>query len=278
METSASEEEGRRHALGQRIERQRQALRITYEQLARKSGFDERTIRNIVRGQPCRPWTLLAVCEAVGLPVDETNPAPAAFADEAHGGYSRRSMERYVGRYHAFRRAAGRSDRIRNSVFEFAWLPERGCLGFRERQRQPDGACQVQELGQSGEVYANELAGLIHLLTIAQGMVRTITLTQLQPPELVMKGGVFTQARVHFYRRPSLSAIVLRKLPVGAPEVEVLAGDATPDLPGYAALAAALAEAERYVLLLTLGDEAAPRPQEPADGAYDTIARLSAPR
>ena len=54
---------------------------------------------------------------------------------------------------------------------------------------------------------------LVHLVSISDGSVRSMTLTRILPPQLVMKGIALTEARMPGYSKPAISAIVLRKLP-----------------------------------------------------------------
>jgi transcriptional regulator with XRE-family HTH domain len=248
--------EGRLREIGQRIDRLRQAHRMTYEQLARKAGYDERTVRNIVHGQPCRPLTLRAVCEAVGLTNVDANVETVEFSDENHGAYNERQMGKYCGLYKLYRNSHVNLDTILPSQLMVCWSSDEACLVFTEFQWSLDKSGRKIAHSQSGEIYMNDASGLLHFLTISKGMVKLMTLTQLQLPEMVMKGGVFAQARIAFYQRPAIGPVLLRKVSdqvLPQRELAPLLEEITPSHPEYNEIAEEFQAIEREVLLSTFG-------------------------
>src|SRR5262249_22483132 len=58
-------DEAARLMLGQRIERARNNKRLTLADLAGRAGYDERTIRNVIKGQKTRVWTIEDICKVI---------------------------------------------------------------------------------------------------------------------------------------------------------------------------------------------------------------------
>jgi hypothetical protein len=248
--------EARLREIGQHIDRLRQAQRMTYGQLARKAGYDERTVRNIVHGQPCRPLTLRAVCEAVGLANVDANVEIVEFSDENHGTYNEKQMRKYCGLYKLYRKSHARPGVILPFQLMICWSSDKACLVFTEFQWSLDKNGREIAYSQSGEIYMNDVSGLLHFLTLSKGMVKLMTLTQLQIPEMVMKGGVFAQARIAFYRRPAIGPVLLRKVSDQVPlpqELPPLLEKITSSHPEYNEIAEEFQAIEREVLLSTVG-------------------------
>lgn len=247
-----------RSQIGDRIDRLRHAKRLTLTELATKAGYDERTARNIIQGRKTRYKTLMDFCEAVGIPNIEANTDVAEYADEIHGGYSRRSLRAYIGSYLASRWSYDSSFNILKSYFEFSWRAPRGLI-FEENQHYLTSSGRINDFSQTGDIYLNDDAGLLHLVTIIEGMVRLITVTRLQDGG-TLKGAVLTQAREAFYRRPAMSPILFQKLPqpLSGEELQSQVGELPPGSPGYDEAANELHRIEREVLLSTVGREALP--------------------
>jgi transcriptional regulator with XRE-family HTH domain len=63
------------------IRRKREGLGVSQEALAIKSGYNEKTIRNIEQGKRTRLQNLQNVCQAVGLPPDAYAVAENVISD-----------------------------------------------------------------------------------------------------------------------------------------------------------------------------------------------------
>ena len=246
-------EQDQRTELGDRIDRVRRQQRMTIADLALKAGYDERTVRNVLSGKPTKPRTMQHICEAVGIKDASAHTDLVEFADESHGAYCEKTTALYAGNYEAFRWSYDQSGNIVRSVFELAWSPQRKCMLFKEHQRYMDDQGRKVDFTQEGDFYSSGDTGLVHLLTVAEGKLRMITLTKLERPDLVMKGVVLTQARMSFYRQPAISPLLLRKTPAPLSEAEIsfLMGEVSPGDGGYAVLARDLREIEREVVLST---------------------------
>ncbi|WP_424139645.1 helix-turn-helix transcriptional regulator [Roseomonas chloroacetimidivorans] len=269
MPGSSSEgTEAERRNLGEKIGRFMRQQGMTQAQLALKAGYDERTIRNVLSGKPTRPRTVHHICEAVGLKdVGRSTFDVAEFADEAHGAYCSRTTAHYVGFYEGHRWSYDRSRRIVRSLFELSWSAEAKCMVFAEHQRYRDDAGRLVDFSQRGEMFSSENTGLIHLLTMWDGMLRVATLTKLAKGETTLRGVVLTQARLSFFRQPAVSPLVLRKMgraPASEAEMAALMGEIAPGTGGYDVLARELREAERDVILSTF---AMPGANDQEDGA-----------
>ena len=248
--------EAQRKELGDRIDRTRRAQRMTLAALAVKAGYDERTIRYVIQGRPSKSRTISEICAALGIQDRVNSVETAEVTDDIHGGYSKKSFNIYMGHYAAFRWSYDLSGSIIRSRFDIAWSAEKNCAVFTENQIYRDAtSSRIIDFSQDGEIYASDIAGLIHLMTITAGMVRVITLTKMQLPDPHLKGAVLTQARMTFYRRPAVSPILLRKLSdvPSTVEMDALVGEILPGKPEYNEVAAELRAVEREVLLSTIG-------------------------
>uniref|UniRef100_A0A7C1NYF7 XRE family transcriptional regulator n=1 Tax=Agrobacterium albertimagni TaxID=147266 RepID=A0A7C1NYF7_9HYPH len=209
--TDLSAEE-RRHT-GLRIDRERRNQGLSFVTLAERTGYDERTIRNVVKGLPTRPATLSEICQALNIDV-HGNPEPQSnqfVADEAHGSYSFSQCEDYIGHYYATRRSFSARNHLVRSIFDIFWSDSKRCLCFHEHQRFAAKNGRAVDYSQQGEVFVSKLSGLIHLQTMVDGSIRLITLTRLRMDDQTMNGVVLTQAPQTFYFKPSLSPIFLQK-------------------------------------------------------------------
>jgi transcriptional regulator with XRE-family HTH domain len=242
--------------LGRRIDGARKKIGFTLVQLAARAGYDERTIRNVIRGRPTRPATLRDICKVIGVSLDTREAAKRVeIADKEHGGYTLNHFQGYIGLFYAYRRSFSFPRNIVRSLYEFAWNGERGCLVFRETQHYDSpNLKQTIDFSQDGEVFISNMTGLIHLLTKADGALRLVTLTKLRPADRVIRGVVLTQAQGEFYYQPSVSPIFLQAVDKQASldELAQRAGPIQPGDPDYQRINAALTEIGRRVAIFAL--------------------------
>ena len=246
-----ADDEGRKR-LGERIDRLRREKGLTLSDLALKALLDERTLRNIIKGQSVKPKTLRAICDAVGLEIAKATAPDVRFADDRLGGYSNKAIAKYEGYYCAYRRAYDRSSNLMRTVFHLAWCDESSALRFSEHQKYTDKKTgKLLDFSQDGEVFASEDTGLIHLLTVANGRLRLITLTRL--PGTALRVAVLTQSHMSFYQQPAVSPVLLLKMSdrPDATQVSQLIGDVAPGDADYDEISRQLVEVEREVVMST---------------------------
>ena len=65
----------------------------------------------------------------------------------------------------------------------------------------------------TGAVFMSSFTNLLHLQTIYEGSLRLITLTKMREPEGIMRGAIMTQSENLMSFQPTLSPIVLRRIP-----------------------------------------------------------------
>jgi transcriptional regulator with XRE-family HTH domain len=253
-------DEQQRREIGQQIKRRYQELGLTLEQLEAKSGYDEKTIRNVIAGESARRATLLAIMTALGMSLTSTGTA-TEIADDKHGGYTKRSFTRYIGSYAAYRWSYDGPQHIIRSIFSLSWSSEINCGVFHEDQRYLDHKTgKIVDYSQDGEVYANNDAGVMHLLTCADGRLRLVTVTKLQPPDPIMRGSVLTQSRQAIYQQPAVSPVYLERIdPAGGGDL--VCGELTKSDPAFAQASSNLIDVERNVLLAAFS-AAEPEPVE----------------
>jgi transcriptional regulator with XRE-family HTH domain len=254
-------DETARAELGRRIDGARRKIGFTLVQLAARAGYDERTIRNVIKGRPTRPATVRDICKVIGIGVDSPETKPVDIADQEHGGYTLNHFENYIGLFYAYRRSFSFPRNIIRSLYAFSWNGERGCLVFRETQHYDSpNLKQTIDFSQEGEVFISNMTGLIHLLTKAEGALRLVTLTKLRAADRVIRGVVLTQAQGEFYYQPSVSPIFFQAADKQASldELAQRAGPIQPGDPDYARIDAALTDIERRVAIFALTPPAAP--------------------
>ena len=218
--------------------------------LARLTGYDERTIRNVLAGQKVRAQTVHDICQALGIAVQPPAPEAVEIAAERLGGYTRPHVEAMIGLRSACRRSFRSPGGLIRTVFELSWSPELPGLAFREHQRyRLEG--RVIDHSQSGEVHVSAVTDLVHLLTLDRGAVRTITLTKPKMIEPVMRGVMVTQSERTMFFQPAVSPVLMEPLGPAmtlAAALE-LVGPIEPGDPDFAPVHAALESVEREVVL-----------------------------
>jgi|SRR5215217_749050 transcriptional regulator with XRE-family HTH domain len=185
------------------IERALAAKRWTQLHLGSKTGYDERTIRNVLRGRPVREQTILDVCQALGIEAELHNGHQVDFADQAYGEYPRGPYRKYEGGYFAYRRSFSSPISMMRTVIELEWSEGEGLL-FHEYSEFSASGKRINN-SQTGHVHISQMTGLMHLLTTVEGAVRLVTLTKMIGGEEVMRGAVLTQIDRDAHYVPSLS-------------------------------------------------------------------------
>jgi transcriptional regulator with XRE-family HTH domain len=239
--------------LGAKIDHSRKRKGWTLAILAEKSGYDERTIGNVIHGRPTRLKTVYEICSVLGIDIDQLSVKPPKIAGEKHGGYVLENYSEYLGQFYSVRRNFTEDDTIFRSVFDFRWSDTNHCLEFVEQQRYIDRRTKkLHDYTQSGEVFISNQMGSVHLVTIARGAVRLLTLTKLIPPDDdTMEGVVVTQSKTGAFMRPSVSPVFFTKLKSPA-SIDQLMGTIGPLYPhddGYAEFVARLNEVENKTVL-----------------------------
>ena len=258
--------------VAQRIKAAMDAKGWTQAKLADEAGYDERTIRNVLSGQSVRRRTLVHVCQAVG--VDLRSDADNEVAAEIYGGYARRAVDEYIGRYLVVRRSFSVPGNLVGSLFAIEWDFALSRLAFWETQKLVSGKGRPVDHSQGGGLYISPTTGMVHFLTIIKGALRLVTVTRLRQQDQSMRGAVLTQAEHTMYYQPSASPIFFRKLPdeeagTEAPPLPPLPlGAITPGHADYRALEAELAEVETEIVCFARGlpPAAIPAAMPPAAG------------
>ena len=186
--------DARRSDVAQLLKSELSKRGMTQVQLAQLSGYDERTIRNVLSGAVVKDSTVYALCTALKIDLDGLlRPAtlPAAAIAPAHmGGYTRGAVAHYVGHYLTIRPAFS-GDAIVTYCTELAWNETENCIAFTERDRPDAGHAQ------SGHLYVPSDSSFVYLLTTGRGSVRSITVSHLSlQPQQGMRGIISTLHQV----------------------------------------------------------------------------------
>jgi DNA-binding Xre family transcriptional regulator len=195
-----------------KLERALREKNWTRTQLASKTGYDEKTIRNLLAGHEVRDRTVFDVCQALGLePMVEDETESVEVSDERFGGYSRSTHSNYEGQYFLYRPSFTRKGAIFKSVVSIFWHAEKSRLKFSEFY-EADPSVPNGALAHNGSVYISPYTGLLHLVTVFQGSVRMLTVTKMRQADGIMRGSVTSQSEDVSFFQPTMAPIVLKKL------------------------------------------------------------------
>jgi lambda repressor-like predicted transcriptional regulator len=103
-------------ARARKIERALIGKNWTRVHLAEVTGYDERTIRNVLGRKLVRDQTIIDICQALGIePELEDGSQYVEVADALYGEYPRGPYRKYEGGYFAYRRSFSSPVRLENS-------------------------------------------------------------------------------------------------------------------------------------------------------------------
>jgi transcriptional regulator with XRE-family HTH domain len=193
----------------QRALRNKQWTRIF---LAEKTGYDEKTIRNVLSGESVRDHTIIDICEALGIePIFEEDFDSIDVAKDDYGGYLRSTHRIYETFYNFYRRDTLDERVIYKTIIEVNWDRSERRLSFKEYYRRNAVTPPVVNF-HTGPVYISPHTHLLHMLTFFEGSVRLLTLTKLRKFEGIMRGALLTQTETVAFYQPTVSPVVLRAL------------------------------------------------------------------
>lgn len=233
---------------------------LSRNSLARSVGCNERTLGNLLGGQPVRDATVAGVARALSIDLDEvfragvpgTDPAAPGRAADEYGGYLLAAYEDYLGTYVAYRRVFAPRRELYRSVFELDWDDELSRLRFFEIQRFNSVKRTPVASSHAGGVYISAHTGVLHFLTTFQGALRLVTLSKFRRGDDKLRGVLLTQSDHDMFYLPAVSAIYLQKLNGRRrhSELDGMVGVVTPDDPAFRDAEVELAEIERSALFL----------------------------
>jgi transcriptional regulator with XRE-family HTH domain len=243
----------KRLVLGRKIEDTRRQKGWSRSLLANKAGYDERTVRNAVNGHRVKEQTIFDLCNALELQLDDVWGESSFRTDEVapatYGSYSKAAAKRYEGKYLAFRRGFSENPAILRSIYEIHWNENIPGLAFYENQNYTGARKQKIDNSQDGNVYISDFTGLVHLMTVAEGSVRLLTLTKLKND--IMEGSVLTQSERTMFYQPSVSAIRFQKIPSEDEEQSIMPGPLDPDSDEYQNVNEELLRIEKEIIFIS---------------------------
>src|SRR5271166_3052481 len=222
--------------------------------LASKTGYDEKTIRNVLNGAQVKDKTVIDVCQALSIePIFDDFSEPIDVADDHYGGYHRTTHRAYESFYTFYRRDTLDDNVIYKSILEIFWDDAEHRLEFKEYYRRTSISPPVVK-AHVGHIYISPYTNLLHLLTFFEGSVRMVTLTRMREFEGIMRGALLTQTESLTFYQPTVSSVVLRA--VGDYNAELhLNNDIALLSPGgdeYSFAARELLVAERQIIKLAI--------------------------
>ena len=168
---------------------------LSNDAIADKAGYNEKTIRDVIKGRCLVYKTVKDVCSVLkidldqvltgtGLDVNTEGNAPANL-----GGYSKENYIDLIGTYTTVRPTYHDPSRLRCYRTKLDWNVGASCLGFTEIDRR-DSDCQT------GHVYIPRASSFMYLLTLDKGWVRTVIVSQLIGKASIMRGLILSQYNV----------------------------------------------------------------------------------
>lgn len=205
-----------------KIERAIQNKKWTKTELSIKTGYDGKTIRNLLSGQIVRDQTVIDVCEALGIePMLENHIENIACADDEFGGYLRNTHSFYEGYYAVYRRSFSEPGRIFKNVLQIVWQDTDERLVFSDFYS-PDPTEPMGARVHSGSVYMSSYTSLVHFMTVYQGSVRLVTVTTMRQSDGIMRGSMMTQCEDVNFFQPAITPIVLKKMKTYDPSSSIV--------------------------------------------------------
>ena len=202
-----------RLARARKLERALRNKGWTRKQLAEETGYDEKAIRNILAGEPVRDQTVVDVSQALGIePETDTKHDRVEVAEDEYGGYSRSTHRQYESFFYSYRRSFTNYGEIFKSIIEIRWDVIDNKFVFFDYYEM-DKVTGQDARAHTGPVFMSSFTNLLHLQTIYEGSLRLITLTKMREPEGIMRGAIMTQSENIMSFQPTLSPIVLRRIP-----------------------------------------------------------------
>jgi hypothetical protein len=168
---------------------------LSNDAIAHKAGYNEKTVRDVIKGRCLVYTTVKEVCSVLdvdleqvlirtGLDVSTEGNAPAHL-----GGYSKENYLDLIGSYVTVRPTYNDPSRLRCYRTKLDWDMGASCLRFTEADRR-DSDCQT------GHVYIPRASAFMYLLTLDKGWVRTIIVSQLIGKTSIMRGLILSQYNI----------------------------------------------------------------------------------
>jgi len=248
--------DGQRDAFVRRVRLEMAKAGLTREALAQRASCKERTLGNLLAGQPVRDQTVAKIARVLGIDLEDVIGGGAGLeprrsnaegrASDDYGGYSLSAYQGYLGTYIAYRRVFSDRNELFRSVYEIDWDEDLSRLRFFELQRFRGRNSQTVTSSHAGGVHISPHTGLIHLLTTFQGALRLVTLAKFRIGDNRLRGAILTQSERDMFFQPAASAIFLEKLAVRKKnsELERLVGPLGPSDPAFRSAAQELAHIE----------------------------------
>ncbi len=258
--------DAQRDSFVRRVRLEMAKLGLTREMLAERAACKERTLGNLLAGQPVRDATVAKVARVLGLDLEDALGRDAPLiepaklngrageerAGEEYGGYLLSAYAQYLGTYIAYRHVFSDRNELFRSVYEIDWDEDLNRLRFFELQRFRGHDNRAISSSHAGGIYMSPHTGMIHLLTTFQGALRLVTLTKFRMGDTRLRGVILTQSDRDQYFQPATSAMYLEKLEVRRKnsELEKLVGPFGPTDASFKTASEELARIESSAVLI----------------------------
>jgi hypothetical protein len=168
---------------------------LSNDAIADKAGYNEKTVRDVIKGRCLVYETVKDVCFVLDIDLDKhlvltgLNVSTEGNAPAHLGGYSKENYLDLIGSYTTLRPTYHNTSNLRCYRTDLDWNVGASCLRFTEFDR-PDAECQT------GQVYIPRGSAFMYLLTLDKGWVRTIIVSQLIGKASIMRGLILSQYNV----------------------------------------------------------------------------------
>jgi len=180
--------------------------------LAEKTGYDEKTIRNLLAGEVVRDQTIIDVSQALGIAPELVNTIQNIdVSGDDFGGYTRSTHATYESYFHLYRRSFSENGKIFRGVVQIRWEDSDRRFNFLEYYIQGEGD-DASIRFYEGPVYMSSYTSLMHFLTIFQGSVRLATMVKMRERDGTMRGALLTQYEGMTFVQPTVTPVIMKKL------------------------------------------------------------------
>jgi hypothetical protein len=165
---------------------------LSNEAIAAEADYNERVVRDVIHAR-CRTYeTVRKVCAALAIDLDAALHQAGLKDDDGtpsnpFGGYSKSNYGHLIGSYTTIRSAyADPANLIKCYRTMINWDAGLSALCFSEANRDDD-------YRQDGHIYIPPSSAFMYLMTIKNGWVRTVLISQLVATASVMRGLILSQ-------------------------------------------------------------------------------------
>lgn len=233
-----------REIIGQKLKRIVKECNLTQDNVAQYCNCAPRAISKIFNGETIRCTdNVQKICDITNTDFDKLLEGLERFSNvvnisaEKYGPYTKKYADNYIGRYLLLRRAYTIDQCIIGNILDIRWSNQQQCLMFHNSNEKLTIDQPMERVAHGGPVYMSEHIGLLHMLTVQSGAVRSTTLSKLRD-DSYMTGATLTQAGLDTHHQVATTPVyILKMTKENYDELSCLLGEITQDMDAFAGAA-----------------------------------------